>query len=1392
MLAVKHLDPVIGVDVHIVMIPSPAGPIPTPIPHPFVGMVFDPMDYLPKVGATVMVNGLPRAHAGSAVLAMPAHIPMGGMFMKPPGNEGELFMGSSTVLVDGEPMTYSALPALTCTDIGIPAPLRAGKKGSAKSLLLPTSTVMAIPAGGLVMIGGAPTISMPGPEILIGPVVKRLGKQMGKAKQLGNKLAHLLDRAGALSSRYLNKVADRVFDKLKLNKEGVARNAVGWAICTVTGHPVDVASGKLFTNFVDLELCGPLPYKLERIWYSTSTYLGPLGHGWHASFDMALAEDEQAIGVRLDDGRMALFPALTKGRTYFHPDERVTLHRDEASYRLHNARSGLTHHFRKLEGAAVLPLARIESRDGHVIRFHYDEYARLHEIVDSGGRSWELVYEPSSRRVRKLLGPHPEREGERVVYLRYAYDDLRNLCEVRDALAQPQRFTYARHLLKQETNRNGLSFYFEYDGKDEGARCVRTWGDGGIYDRKLTYGHVRKITTVENSLGFRTQHEHDGAMVHRTIDAFGNTRRHKFTEGYRVLEYTDELGHKTVYGWDPRGNLQAMLSPDGAAVAMVHDANDLPVTITDARGGEWSWKRDEHGRIIEKANPLGELTRYEYRGAWLTAAIDPVGARTQLAYDQAGNLSSVTAPNGGATHFEYDRLGRLISVRDANQCVRRCVLDLLGRPVRINEPDGNVRQLAYDGEGNLTRVQDRTGDVRFTYQGMGRMVARAAANTVVRFTYDTEEQLTGVINEHGAAHRFVLGPTGQVDAEHGFDRVVRSYVRDAAGRITRVNRPEQRFNEIAYDAMGRVISVKHSDGGEDRFSYDFNGALVEAANDVRTVRFERDALGRVVEEWQDNHVVQNAHDPRGLRVELRSSLGAQQAFERDVSGNVLRVRAADRFEATFVRDLLGRELERSLPGGLRSRWRRDALGHPLEHVVSAGDQTLRAVGYKWGTDDRLVAQLDAFEGPLAYRHDALGNLTGATRGAGAPELRIADAVGNLFRTEHRADRTYGSAGQLLVSHTSEGATRYAYDAEGNLVEKREPDGRVWLYRWSAAGMLRKVRRPDGSTVTFAYDALGRRIAKTYRGQTTHWVWDGAVPLHEWVEGELVSLADSDGVAAFANDSALRMREAELDWLLAQGPPVRGSKQEPLTWLFEPASYAPMAKLSAAGAHSIVCDHLGTPALMGDAEGNCVWSAQLSTWGELLLRQGDRFACPFRWPGQYEDAETGLYYNRFRYYEPSSGQYTSRDPFPLLGGLHQHAYVSDPSREIDPLGLYAGEGVRTLGEFLVHFQTTLDKSEWPKERPDHFRAANKALHDECVRNPAFAETLESKYPGVLKHAQPGKAGEHLKSSPPNLTWHHNSEPGLMQLVDRQDHRNFHKVYHPDGSGGHAKWGNGCKK
>jgi len=407
--------------------------------------------------------------------------------------------------------------------------------------------------------------------------------------------------------------------------------------------------------------------------------------------------------------------------------------------------------------------------------------------------------------------------------------------------------------------------------------------------------------------------------------------------------------------------------------------------------------------------------------------------------------------------------------------------------------------------------------------------------------------------------------------------------------------------------------------------------------------------------------------------------------------------------------------ERHLPGGVRSRWERDKLGRPVKHEIWSGRKLVGAKSYVWQPNDRLKMIVDALRGPVQFTHDGLGNLTAAACD-GKIDLRMPDAVGNLFKTNERRDRKYGPAGQLLESYAPEGVTRYSYDPEGNLALKVLPDGRQWKYEWNPAGMLAKVIRPDGE-VEFGYDALGRRVWKKYQGKTTKWVWDGNVPVHEWVEVDPAAVpAPSPVPPAATSTAAIHQRAIDLSEQPAQGPPPSGplapqsgerekeGSSSPLaprsgervgvrgdliTWIFEPESFAPIAKLTGNEQHSIITDHLGTPTAMLDQSGKTLWSADISIYGELRNVVGDKHACPFRWPGQYEDAETGLYYNRFRYYDPDAGEYVSQDPIGMAGGARLTAYVHDPLTWVDPFGLAGRCGTKkviVLGEGMPRVKT----------------------------------------------------------------------------------------------------------
>jgi RHS repeat-associated protein len=119
---------------------------------------------------------------------------------------------------------------------------------------------------------------------------------------------------------------------------------------------------------------------------------------------------------------------------------------------------------------------------------------------------------------------------------------------------------------------------------------------------------------------------------------------------------------------------------------------------------------------------------------------------------------------------------------------------------------------------------------------------------------------------------------------------------------------------------------------------------------------------------------------------------------------------------------------------------------------------------------------------------------------------------------------------------------------------------------------------------------------------------------------------------------------------------------------------------------VVVDHLGTPRMMADEAGALAWKAQLDVCG-VARNDVALTACPWRWPGQYEDAETGLFYNRFRYYDPEAGRYLCLDPIRLEGGLNLYAYVLDPTRESDPYGLTCYKATRKPGGLDVGEEIT---------------------------------------------------------------------------------------------------------
>jgi RHS repeat-associated protein len=114
---------------------------------------------------------------------------------------------------------------------------------------------------------------------------------------------------------------------------------------------------------------------------------------------------------------------------------------------------------------------------------------------------------------------------------------------------------------------------------------------------------------------------------------------------------------------------------------------------------------------------------------------------------------------------------------------------------------------------------------------------------------------------------------------------------------------------------------------------------------------------------------------------------------------------------------------------------------------------------------------------------------------------------------------------------------------------------------------------------------------------------------------------------------------------------------------------PSAKLTKDGNFSIITDYLGTPVEAYNAVGERVWSAEFDIYGHIKEQTGEADFIPFRYQGQYHDLSSGLYYNRFRYYDPETGIYTQQDPIGLAGNNPTlYGYVRNTLIEVDIFGL----------------------------------------------------------------------------------------------------------------------------
>ncbi|WP_422091459.1 RHS repeat-associated core domain-containing protein [Tenacibaculum ovolyticum] len=1299
LLADNHFTPIVGIDIHFTTLP-PFNPF-----QPFIGVVMDPMDYIPFIGATVNINGSKRGVSDtSGVLATLFHIPIVGPFAAAPiiGHESMNFFASETVKADGTRLSPKGYMVMSCNDVGIPLSIQPGKKKFTKlvpTIFAPTSYSLPIPTGKPVIVG-APY----GPDMM--------GMVMGLAMSFG--FGAIMRYAGKL----LNKLAKKI---------GNGSNKMSKWLCKLGFEPINLVTGAVVYDGLDFELPSPIPFAWERTWDSDSDYVGILGHGVHCKYDRAVQifPEEEAVGLRFDDGRMLAFPLLDLGESYYMRQEKTTLTRTLKGHFVAYSHTEELHYYFEhktvKEEQTLYKLTKIEDLRGFKTQFIFKHH-QLTQIIDASNRELTLEYTIEGFVSNIYLNKNAGKE----LLVAYQYDALGNMIGIADALEQQTIMEYQDHLMIKKVDRNGQAFYWEYEGEGTAAKCIHTWGDNGWQEGWMEYHTDEGYNKITDANGVVTYYYYTPeGLVTEIKNGEGDSEFTEYTEFMEVYRDIDQEGNVTGYTYDEQGNQTSVVYPNGAASQYMYNEEGRLVITIDPEGNKrnYTYKKEAPHLVNSIVEPDNSMTVFTYNNKQLVSEVKNNDQKSNLKYDKQYNLETFTDQDGNITSWAYNRRGQVLNITANGHIQQNFGYDNLGRVIRVENIGQEETQLKYNAYNEVLQAFNNKTKVDFEYTPMGSLKMRQENGTKVFFSYDKMEQLKSIKNEHNETYSFKRNKNGEIIIETGFDALQRTYRRDRAGKVIKVERPNNQFTEYEYNALGQITRTEYSDGTWETFSYNKNGQLIAARNQNSAVSLERDNVGRIVTEKQSTglpnekgYTMQSAYNANGNRIALTSSLGANIQHKYNSQGQCVNTQAeseGNAYTAQKKYNPLGQEIERVVTGGITSSRGYDWKGRQNSHEVHGKKQRYRSTRYTWNPNHQLEQIFDVTSRTnTQFTYDAFGCLASAQYVDNSYDYKLPDEVGNLYKNKEKDELKYGKGGQLLQDKN----WQYLYDSEGNLIKKTKnntvqiladfkkeqkenpptkntwfdrvlgytdeaaqpnlkPDTPLthwkygeWFYTWQANGMLKQVKDPKGKTTVFEYDALGRRTAKINIGkkEINRYIYDGNVLLHEFayaISERPKTIADDVGRLSF-------------------------DKEEPttnlITWVFDEGTFVPSAKITSEGTFSIISDYLGTPILSFDEKGNKVWERELDIYGNV--RKGDNHFIPFLYQGQYYDEETGLAYNRFRYYNPETGGYISQDPIGLLGNNpNLYAYSEDINKITDPFGLSG------IVSFIDSAGTSLDVS-----------------------------------------------------------------------------------------------------
>ncbi|EHC4400459.1 RHS repeat protein, partial [Escherichia coli] len=712
-------------------------------------------------------------------------------------------------------------------------------------------------------------------------------------------------------------------------------------------------------------------------------------------------------------------------------------------------------------------------------------------------------------------------------------------------------------------------------------------------------------------------------------------RQQAISGGTEPSAFPDTLPGYTEYGRDNGIRL--------SAVWLTHDP-EYPENLPAAPLVRYGWTpRGELAAVYDRSNTQVRSFTYDdkYRGR-MVAHRHTGRPEICYRYDSDGRVTEQLNPAGLSYTYQYEK--DRITITDSLN--RREVLHTQGegglkRVVKKEHADGSVTQSQFDAVGRLRAQTDAAG----------------------RTTEYSPDVVTGLITRittpDGRASAFYYNHHSQLTSATGPDglEIRREY--DEWGRLIQETAPDGDITRYRYDNPHSDLPCATEDatGSRKTMTWSRYGQLLSFTDCSGYVtRYDHDRFGQVTAVHREEGLSQyRAYDSRGQLIAVKDTQGHETRYEYNAAGDLTTVIAPDGSRNGTQYDAWGKAIC-TTQGGLTRSMEYDAAGRVIRLTSENGSHTT----FRYDVLDRLIQETDLI-----------------------PE-------GVIRTDDERTHRYHYDSQHRLVHYTRTQyaeplvESRYLYDPLGRRVAKRvwrrERDLTGWMslsrkpqvtwYGWDGDRLttiqndrtrIQTIYQPGSFTPLIRVETATGELAKTQRRSLADTLQqsggeDGGSVVFPPVLVQMLDRLESEILAD-------RVSEESRRWLASCGLTVEQMQNQ-----MDPV-YTPARKI-----HLYHCDHRGLPLALVSTEGATEWCAEYDEWGNLLNEENPhQLQQLIRLPGQQYDEESGLYYNRHRYYDPLQGRYITQDPIGLKGGWNFYQYPLNPVQYIDSMGLASKYG-----------------------------------------------------------------------------------------------------------------------